>query len=129
MTSYIEHAAIVQGWSAYAFARLLRRYWRDEVEDLPPHLRRPLEESLEALRAAGAAWERSLRGSAEAPAAEAAVSSDHELSTRQAAEVLQVSDRRIRQLLESGALTGRRCGQRWWVDHGSLTAYKACRKE
>lgn len=123
MSSYIE-GALICGWAAYAFARILARHWREEVEDLPPHLRAPLEDALEALDHAARRWEATRRGNAEALPAEAAPSSEHELSTREAADVLKVSERRIRQLADAGALVGRKEGPQWRLRKDAVLAYR-----
>ena len=123
---YVESAAFASGWSAFAAARLLARH-AAEIAELRADLREPLEDFVAALRLAGAAWAATACGSSEAVPAEAPVRSTYEpdeLSTAEAGDVLQVSPRRVRQLLADGRLAGRRCGGRWRIDRGSVAAYR-----
>ena len=120
---YFAAVAVIDGWPAYAIGRMLARHCHDEIADLPPHLRRPIEAASEALRLAGAAWV-SARGSAEAALPEAPVSSEHErdgLDTREVAGVLRVSQRRVRQLVASGALPAHKRQGRWTFERGAVT--------
>lgn len=123
--------ALISGWPAYAFARTLRRYWRDAVEDLPPHLREPLEDALVALEFAAREFAEERKaaaasGSAEAVPAEAAITSKcrEELTTAEVASDLQVSERRVRQLAGLGRLPGRLVAGRWTFDPGAVAAYR-----
>ena len=127
---YVE-AAVIDGWPAYAIARLIARHGRDEFADLPPHLRGPIEDAAEALRRAGAAWAASVRGNAEAAAAEMRASSesqDDELSTEEAATMLDLSERRVRQLIASGAVAARKKHGRHVIDRGAVLAYHEGRR-
>jgi len=122
---YVE-GAVIDGWAAYALARMVARHGRDEIADLPPHLRAPIEDAAEALQHAGARWAASVRGNAEALAAEMRASSesqDDELSTEEAADVLNMSGRRVRQLAATGALLGRQRAGRWHFDRRAVIAY------
>ena len=108
---YIE-GAYLDGWPAYCFARILARHWKDDVEDLPPHLRTPLEDAREALEHAARHYATTARGSAEAAPAETAAPLNHEdsLTTAEVADLLEVTERRVRQLATAGALAGRQRG-------------------
>lgn len=76
-----------------------------------------------SVRAAAAAWER-------APAVDAATaypataagrdSEQDEITTETAADLLKVSPNRVRQLLRSGVINGRRVGRTWAVDAKSV---------
>ena len=72
---YVE-AAVIDGWPAWAIARMLSRHCLEEIEDFPAHLRAPLEDATEALQHAGERWAISARGSAEVVLAEAPVRSN-----------------------------------------------------
>jgi len=127
---FVEHGAVVSGWPAFVISRLLSRC-HDDVADLPPHLREPVEEALEAIRGASAAWA-TARGSAAAMPAEVPVSSTHEpdeLDTQEVADMLQVSARRVRQLAADGRLPGRRTRHRWRLDAAAVLAYSANREQ
>lgn len=128
---YIEDAALVAGWPAYRFAKILRRHWQEETEDLPLAMRGALEDDLANIDRAGRAWaDRVLaakaRGSAEAvPAEMAASSSCKELSTEEVASMLQLTERRIRQLAGIGELPGRRDeAGHWTFDQGAVLALR-----
>jgi hypothetical protein len=122
---YVE-AAVIDGWPAFAIARMLTRSCGDEIADLPAHLRAPIEDATNALRHAGERWATSARGSAEAALPEAPVPLEHdedEVSTREAAHMLELSDRRIRQLAADGRLVGRQIQGRWVLDRGAVIAH------
>jgi excisionase family DNA binding protein len=48
---------------------------------------------------------------------------DMEISPRKASELLRVTDSRVRQLLRSGELPGRKVGPRWLVKRSAVLAY------
>jgi hypothetical protein len=48
----------------------------------------------------------------------------HAISVREAAGMLRVSDRRVRQLCEDGVINGRRDGWAWSVDRASVVLYR-----
>jgi hypothetical protein len=123
---YADGAAIIAGWPAWAIARMLTRSCGDQIADLPALLRAPVEDGLEALRRAGGRWAASASGNSEAMPAEVPVSSEHddEISTREAADMLRLSDRRIRQLATDGRLAGRQRQGRWVLDRGAVIAHK-----
>jgi len=127
--AYFTHAAIVRGWPAYAVARLLRRHW-DEVEDLPLHLRAPLEDALEALEQAGqrfAAERRATCGPAALESAAPPVVSeamDAEMTTEKAAGALGVGERYVRKLVAGGELPARQEHGRWLIDPAAIAVLK-----
>jgi excisionase family DNA binding protein len=53
---------------------------------------------------------------------------DMEMSTEKAAELLRLTDSRVRQLLRAGVLPGRKVGRRWVVKRSDVLAYRAPRK-
>lgn len=127
------HGALVSGWSAYAILKILRAQWSDQVEDLPLHLRAPLEDVREALEYEARRWQAarnvSATGSSEAALPEAAPDSEHqELTSAEVANVLHLTDRRVRQLAGAGALAARQVAGRWVFDPGAVTAYRECKE-
>ena len=125
---YFADVVLLRGWAAYALARLLSRQ-HEAVAVLPPHLRAPIEASIEALELAGARWA-SGRGSAEAVIAETAPDSNSdEITTEEAGRMLNVTTRRVRQLAAEGRLAGRRRAGRWCFDRGAAAAYVEERTE
>ena len=130
---YFE-GALLSDWPAFAFARILARHWRDDVEDFPPHLRAPLEDAREALERAAQRFDverkaATARGIAEAVPAEAQASSNcrDTMTSAEVAILLGVSDRRVRQLAGMGTLPGRQEQGRWRFDRGPVLEYRARR--
>ena len=117
--------AIVTGFAAAELPRLLRRHAREALEDYPPEVRELLEDALRAMEEAGRQWRSAASsGNAEAALPEAPVSSEHErdgLDTREVAGVLRVSQRRVRQLVASGALPAHKRQGRWTFERGAVT--------
>jgi len=123
---YFAAVAVIDGWPAYYLARIVTRRGREDIEDLPPALRAPVEECLRAMRLAGEAWASGRRGNPEAGTAETAVPSDgqgDEMTTKAAATMLEVTERRVRQLIADGTLTAHKRGGRQMLDRGAVTAY------
>lgn len=80
-------------------------------------------EAFAEIREAGQAWvewRAAANGSAEALPAETAPRSMHEICSDEAAEMLGVSSRRVRQLLAAGLLEGRLAGRTWLVSRPSV---------
>jgi len=50
-----------------------------------------------------------------------------EISAAQAAEILDVSDRYIREALSSGKIRGKKVGHKWFIDEASLLGYRDSR--
>ena len=124
---FLENVALIHGWPALAFARTLRRHLPELLECLDPHLRRPLEDALEALTLAGDAYARSCqRGTSVPPSAELRADSAamDEMTSQQAAEVLGCIPRYVRRLAADGRLPGRRERHRWLLDAGAVLAYR-----
>lgn len=57
-----------------------------------------------------------------------ASSVDMKIDTVKAAELLRLTDSRVRQLLRDGSLPGRKVGRRWVVKKSDVLAYRAPRK-
>ena len=71
----------------------------------------------------------SVDGSAEAEIGEVGAGSGvlADVTTKEAAEMLGVSERRVGQMLAAGALTGRKVGRSWLVDRGSVETLRDAR--
>jgi DNA (cytosine-5)-methyltransferase 1 len=52
---------------------------------------------------------------------------DHLISVREAANLLSLTDQRVRQLLKQNELHGEQVGRSWVVDHASLVAFRESR--
>jgi excisionase family DNA binding protein len=128
--------AQLRGFPAFLFAPgIVRR-----VEELAADPRIPAERLAEARQFAAAAqsaaaewvaWHQacSVDGTAEPDSAEPVrASAGDDLTTRQAAELLGVSPRWVRQLLDSGVLTGRLVGRVWVVDRSSVEQERDLRR-
>jgi hypothetical protein len=123
----IEGVAVVSGSAAWWIAKLLTRHCRDDLADLPPKVRAPLEDAIENLRLAGERCAISARGNQTGHSAEVAVSSNHddELDSAAAAAMLGLSARRVRQLAKAGLLPGRlKAGRCWSFDTDAVSAYR-----
>lgn len=55
--------------------------------------------------------------------------SAHEITTDQAADMLGLKPRRVRQLLQLGVLTGRKTGQVWLAERSSVVLHQQTRSE
>lgn len=116
---YVQ-GALVNGWAAYAFARVLHRHWGVHFECLPSSLLRPCKDALAALDQEATRW----RGSAEARPAEVLTQSELKdgLSSEEAAHLLQVTNRRVRQLAAIGQLPGQKVKGVWQFDSAAVMA-------
>jgi len=114
---FYENAVVLSGWPAHAIGRIIGRH-RAEIENLPPHLREPLEDAVDALRMAGERW--AARGTAEPLPAELPIGSeaDDELDTTEVAMMLEVCPRYVRRLAAYGRLPGRKSHGRWRFSRG-----------
>ncbi len=124
---YVE-GALVTGFAAYALHALMVSprvaEQLDRMAQAQPWIRPELDAARRALRRAAAEYEAlpvAVDGSAAEQLAEAAASSVHEIDTAQAAALLGLSERRIRQLAAEGM--GRQVGGRWLLDRGLVLAY------
>lgn len=75
---------------------------------------------------AARAWRASATGSADAVRPEVGAGSQ-ELSTREAADLLHVTDRAIRQAITDGRLQAQRIGSRWVLQRENVEHYRAGR--
>jgi hypothetical protein len=122
----IRFGVILDGWELYAITRVLSRHLPEYLEPLPLHLREPIEDRFaECLQMAREWTEDRKRGSAEAAPAEVVTDSSQELTSTEVATILNVSERRVRQLAEAGALAGhqRKRGGPWIFDRGAVLAH------
>ncbi|WP_157884030.1 helix-turn-helix domain-containing protein [Arthrobacter alpinus] len=121
--------AHVSGGPAFIIANLIELTKVDDrLRGLPPELRAATLETLDDIRGAAAVWDRSRKGN-QAPEVvgiqDVAVTVDaleSFLTTAQAADVLGVSERRVRQLADVGTLAGRKLGRQWQLDPESVQA-------
>lgn len=126
---YVESAAVVSGVAAFVLAGLLERHCRGRIANLPGDLREPAEDALRALERAGAMWaSASTSGSGRlSPGPEDRVLASgpmNELSVKEAALELHLSDRRVRQLVAAGTLPARLVGRTWMIDVAAIAARK-----
>lgn len=85
-----------------------------------------LDAVLIALGVAAAAWRTTATGSDQAPQPEADPHSEW-LSTSEAADLLGVTDRRVRQEITGGRLVARRVAGRWRISREDVEQYRATR--
>jgi hypothetical protein len=116
--------ATIDGWPAYRIARILKHHWKEETEDLP-FVVLDLLEDYRADRVRGA---KAARGNVSGQSAEMAADSKSEITTAGAADILHLSERRVRQLAGMGKLPGRQdAAGRWSFERGAVKAYKSNR--
>ncbi|MFI0482228.1 helix-turn-helix domain-containing protein [Actinomadura sp. 9N215] len=124
---YVE-GALIHGVSAHVLDRVLR--WpvvAGALDDLPVWMRPEVEAARRAIRWAAAEYEAlplvaAADGIAAAQEAETVPPSRHgEITTGEAAGLLRLSERRVRQLAAQGM--GRRAGGRWLLDRSAVLAY------
>lgn len=138
---HFEGAALVGGRPAYLIAREMRRVLEQQRRlsgggSVPADL----AEALEALEAAGRVWIANnqpvpeVAVAAEGPAGSAVVECGGRrdpsttVTTREAASLLGVSERRVRQLVSLGSLPARRArGGHWAIDRACLAEYERIR--
>jgi hypothetical protein len=119
----------VAGWPAFALDVILRRYGRDYTPVMYPAQQREMEATRRAIHAAALLWRASTSDSATAqtPSAEIAPQSkSEELTTSQAAIMLNLSEQRVRQLAVRCAAEGlaRKIGRAWLVDRTAVVIYR-----
>lgn len=91
--------------------------------DLSPYHRQDIEDAFRDLAAAAEHWRTSANGNAETPEPEIVAPSDADelLTTTEAAEVLDLSPRRVRQL---GPIIGRKVNGRWQFNRSDLEIHQ-----
>lgn len=125
--------ASVPGPLAWVIVAFLRR--RNEFPDwlpgvlanLSPEERAVIREYLPDLELTAEeykAWRASDLGTSELPASVPAAPLPHEISVRDAAGMLRVSDRRVRQLCTDEVLEARRDGWAWLIERSSVELYR-----
>jgi excisionase family DNA binding protein len=129
--------ASVRGFAAWQISLLLDKPLRMRIAELECQPRvdgrymQELREAFTDLRLAGQQWAEWHRAIFADESAEAAVteigtdSSQHDemITPEEASVLLDVSPSRVRQLLRSGELPGRRVGGRWLIDCSDVVAY------
>lgn len=79
-----------------------------------------------ALRAGGQRWITTATGNKPAPKAEAAT--PLQVGTHKAAELLHLTPRRVRQVIQQGRLPAERINDRWLITREAIEQYKAARR-
>ncbi len=125
--------AVLSGMGAFVIASVLsseRRWPRELVDGLAPDARAQVLAAREAVVLAALAFQRaSAGGSAVVPAVDHVADSGVTdwVTSVEAARMIGVSERRVRQLLADGRLAGRLAGGRWQVDVVSVGALRDVR--
>jgi excisionase family DNA binding protein len=127
--------APVGGFGALFLAELIRVHGEQflqrvaEEKRLHPELVAEARRTWAAVEQAGqewVTWWASVDGSKRPQGAEIAAPSEV-ITTREAADMLRISERRVRQLLAEGRLTGTHAGRVWLVDRASVKMLAAVR--
>ena len=121
--------AHVAGWPAFALDVILRRYGRDYTPVMNPAQQRDMEATRRAIHSAAVLWHASTSASATAqtPATEITPRlASEELTTSQAAIMLDFSEQRVRQLAVRWAAEGlaRKVGRVWLLDRTAVEMYR-----
>lgn len=121
----VEDAALVSGFAAEVLDRMLAAYLPKVLPALSGEQRAEVEATHAAVGWAAGRWQArpvSASGSAETRVTEiVAVSGHDEISTAEAARMLRLSERRVRQLAAGGM--GRRVGRTWLLDRDQVELY------
>ncbi|MFF7842841.1 helix-turn-helix domain-containing protein [Streptomyces ossamyceticus] len=129
MSGYVR-GALVQGVSAHVLARVLASPNVEQVlRSLPLWMQPELEETRRAIRRAAREFEAlpvAVDGSGETEVPEAEAPLGHEITTGEAAALLGLTDRRVRQLAKGGM--GQLRGGRWVLDRSAVLAYAERRR-
>lgn len=106
--------AHVSGWPAWFLTKVLEGCLNDALAryDMPPYRRQQILEAFHDLKAAAEDWRISANGNAETPDAKTLAQSptDDVLTTEEAADMLNLTPRRVRQL---GPTLGRKINGHW----------------
>jgi CRP-like cAMP-binding protein len=127
-SGFVEHAAFVSGWPAEVVDMMLSRYAPQFLAAMAPDQRAEVEVAHRAIhraaKAHGAAKVRHRTSDIEPE--EFSAPSEHEISTREAAEVLDVTPRQVCRLAAEWAAEGlaRQVGRTWLVDRDAVAAYQ-----
>lgn len=117
--------AHVSGWPAWFLTRVLRKHLGDALDrrDMPPTRRQQVLDAFHDLEAAADDWRTSASGNAETRDAEtvAPSGSDDVLTTEEAAAMLNLTPRRVRQL---GPIIGRKVGGSWQFNRTDLEIHR-----
>ena len=121
--------AHVAGWSAFALDAILRRHAKDYTRTMSSVQQREMEITRSAIHAAALLWHAATSASAttQTPSAEITPQSrSEELTTTQAAILLNLSEQRVRQLAVHWAGNGlaRKVGRVWLLDRAAVVIYR-----
>ncbi|WP_187280761.1 helix-turn-helix domain-containing protein [Microbispora sp. CSR-4] len=125
---YVEGAALVWGFGAHVVDRVLATYLPKFLQTTPmlPEQRAAIEETRAAIARASdvyLTWPVAVDGSAETPVAEIeGPSPGEEITTAEAAVLLGVTERRVRQLADHGL--GQKVGRQWVYDRAVVLAWR-----
>lgn len=128
---YVE-GALITGPSAHVLDRILASpnvVRMLAMVQMPAEARAEVDAARRAIRRAAQAFEAAstaVDGTTETSLAEIAPLSSHEFDTHEAAALLGVGERRVRQLAAGGM--GRRAGGRWLLDRTAVLAYAERRR-
>lgn len=110
-------------------ARLIRLQELEAAGRLPPSRRAAVRDAWAAILAAAEDWEYEWRssadGSTEALPAEMPSRSSREIDTATAADLLRVTESRVRQLIRSGDIAARKAGGVWLIDRSEIEMRRA----
>jgi excisionase family DNA binding protein len=123
----VSQPAVISPRSSALFAAMLDKQLRRRFgpsSGIRPEVAAQLKADFAELRRAGDEWRASRDGNAVRSVTEIRRGSvQQEITSKEAAELLDRTDSRVRQLLRDGILPGRHDGRRWLVDRAAVVAY------
>jgi excisionase family DNA binding protein len=125
--------AVVSPMAAAVFAQMLERPLRRRIcasTGIDPHNAAELREMYAELARVGQGWmaSRPRKSAGCVTEINAGSVADMEINTEKAAELLRLTDSRVRQLLRDETLPGRKVGRRWVVQKSDVLAFRVPRK-
>jgi excisionase family DNA binding protein len=127
-SGFVEQAAFVSGWPAEVVDMVLSRHLPPYLAAMTPGQRAEMEPAHRVIHRAAKAHRATKvrRRTSDIEPEEFSAPSEHEISTREAAEVLGVTPRQVCRLAAEWATEGlaRQVGRTWLVDRDAVMTYQ-----
>jgi hypothetical protein len=118
--------AFLSGWSAYAVDVILKRYAKDYAPVMTPKQQQEFAATQKAIHRAALHWH-AATANAQTATAEIPALSGNEVTTAEAADLLAVTEQRVRQLAALWVHEGlaRKVGRVWMIDQAAIELYRS----